>query len=105
MAERKPPAINEKTPIGPDVDLDHEDVRLPGGTRLTRTRAAAIVDEVHQLIGKPGDSKPELAPIRGVLAELARDLWRDLRQLRLPERVIRALREVAERIESRSKVH
>jgi hypothetical protein len=105
MTERKPPVITEKTQIGPDVDLDHEDVRLPGGIRLTRTRAAAIVDEIHQTIGKPGESKPELAPVRGVLAELARDLWRDLRQLRLSERVVLALRRALERIESHSKVH
>lgn len=31
-------------PIGPDVDLEQEDVRLPDGTRLTDKRAAALAE-------------------------------------------------------------
>ena len=31
-------------PIGADVDLEHDDVRLPDGSRLTDERAAAIAD-------------------------------------------------------------
>lgn len=53
MADRKPPVITTDTPIGPDVDLDREDVRLPGGARLTSARAAAIVKEVRHATGRP----------------------------------------------------
>jgi hypothetical protein len=49
--------------------------------------------------------RPDLIPLRALLAALARDLWRDLRQLRLPERAGRALRHLADAIESRGKVH
>lgn len=41
MTPRKP------TPIGPDVDLDVEDIRLPDGTRLTAAKVEAIVERVH----------------------------------------------------------
>jgi hypothetical protein len=58
MADRKPPAISKDTPIGPDVDLDHEDVRLPGGARLTKTMAARIAKEVHQAASQPQPPPP-----------------------------------------------
>lgn len=41
MTQRKP------TPIGPDVDLEDEDIRLPDGSRLTEAKAAEIVERVH----------------------------------------------------------
>ena len=44
MTERTPPPITSSTPIGPDVDLDRDDVRLADGTRLTEQKAADIVD-------------------------------------------------------------
>ncbi len=53
MADRTSPAITPTTPIGPDVDLDAEDVRLPDGTRLTESQAAEIVDEVRRRVGRP----------------------------------------------------
>ncbi len=31
-------------PIGPDIDLEQEDVRLPDGSRLTDDRAAALAE-------------------------------------------------------------
>ena len=52
MAERIPPTVNPTTTIGPDVDLDAEDVRLADGSRLTEDRAAEIVDEVRR-VGRP----------------------------------------------------
>jgi predicted HicB family RNase H-like nuclease len=36
-----------------DVDLEHEDVRLPDGTRLTQDVAEAIVDDVRRRSGRP----------------------------------------------------
>ena len=53
MAKRTPPPVTTNTPIGPDVDLDNEDVRLPDGTRLTEQKAAEIVDEVRRRGGRP----------------------------------------------------
>jgi hypothetical protein len=90
MTERKPPVISEKTPIGPDVDLDQEDVRLVGGTRLTKTMAAEIVQEVRKSAGKPGGPEPELVPLRELVAALARELG----ELKLFERARRALKQV-----------
>ncbi|SOC50815.1 hypothetical protein SAMN05660748_3574 [Blastococcus aggregatus] len=53
MTERTPPPITSSTPIGPDVDLDRDDVRLADGTRLTEQQAADIVDEVRRRGGRP----------------------------------------------------
>lgn len=53
MTERTPPPITSSTPIGPDVDLDRDDVRLPDGTRLTEQKAVDIVDEVRRRGGRP----------------------------------------------------
>ena len=53
MTERTPPPITSSTPIGPDVDLDRDDVRLADGTRLTEQKAADIVEEVRRRGGRP----------------------------------------------------
>jgi predicted HicB family RNase H-like nuclease len=53
VTERTPPPITSSTPIGPDVDLDRDDVRLVDGTRLTEQEAADIVDEVRRRGGRP----------------------------------------------------
>lgn len=53
MAERTPPPVSNVTPIGPDVDLDREDIRLADGTRLTQTVADEIVDRVRRTVGRP----------------------------------------------------
>jgi hypothetical protein len=34
-------------PIGPDVDLESEDIRLPDGSRLTEATVEEIVERVH----------------------------------------------------------
>ena len=49
----KVPKITMRTPIGKDVDLDRDDVRLPDGTRLTDDVAAAVVEDVHSRGGRP----------------------------------------------------
>lgn len=110
MADRKPPTISKDTPIGPDVDLDHEDVRLPGGVRLTKTMAARIAEEVHQATRKPTGRKPtrrerELLPLRELLAEMARQLVRDADELQIWERVVRLLHRVKVMAGSRTDVH
>jgi predicted HicB family RNase H-like nuclease len=53
MSDEHRPAVTTGSPIGPDVDLDAEDVRLADGTRLTEQRAAEIVDEVRRRGGRP----------------------------------------------------
>jgi len=53
VTERTPPPITSSTAIGPDVDLDRDDVRLADGTRLTEQKAADIVDEVRRRGGRP----------------------------------------------------
>ena len=48
MLERTPPVITDNTPIGPDVDVDREDIRLANGTRLTNE-----VAEENRRAGSP----------------------------------------------------
>lgn len=63
MATRKPPTVTTGTPIGPDVDLEREDVRLPDGTRLTRDVADAIVEGVRRRGGRPSlTGEPAVSP-------------------------------------------
>ena len=56
MPKRKPPRITTETPIGADVDLEREDIRLAGGTRLTEdvaAQAAQIAEEAIRSVGRP----------------------------------------------------
>lgn len=75
------PRITCDTPIGPDVDLEKEDVRLADGTRLTQEVADQIVEEVRRSAGRPSLSgtrarSPQIAfrvppKVRARAAELA----------------------------------
>jgi hypothetical protein len=58
MSRRQPPHISPGTPIGPDVDLDAEDVRLSDGTRLTGEVAAQIVQDARRAAGRPSLTGP-----------------------------------------------
>ncbi|HEV2369970.1 MAG TPA: hypothetical protein VGR90_08830 [Acidimicrobiales bacterium] len=53
MTKRKAPVVTTTTPIGPDVDLDNEDIRLADGTRLTEQVADDIVEETLRKVGRP----------------------------------------------------
>lgn len=53
MVKRTRPTVGPPTPIGPDADLERDDVRLPDGTRRTEPRAAAIADGVRRRAGRP----------------------------------------------------
>lgn len=53
MTKPTAPSVTTDTPIGPDVDLEREDIRLADGTRLTRTRAEAIVNQGRHAGGRP----------------------------------------------------
>ncbi|HEU0101017.1 MAG TPA: hypothetical protein VFR07_01705 [Mycobacteriales bacterium] len=53
MSDRTPPTITDDTPIGRDVDLEQDDVRLADGARLTDEVAAGIIDKVRRSSGRP----------------------------------------------------
>lgn len=53
MTERSAPPVTPDTAIGPDVDLEREDVRLADGTRLTPAVAEAIVEAARRSGGRP----------------------------------------------------
>jgi hypothetical protein len=92
MPKRTPPHITEDTPIGPDVDLDREDIRLADGTRLTNEVADDVVEQVRRsssgrpsLSGKPAAS-PQIAfrvapSVRDRAAEVAAREGKTISQL------------------------
>jgi hypothetical protein len=51
--ERRPPVVKADMRIGPDVDLEREDIRLGDGTRLTNELAEAISEDVRRAAGRP----------------------------------------------------
>lgn len=53
MSSPTPPNITDDTPIGRDVDLKQDDVRLEDGTRLTDEVADEIVDQLRRSSGRP----------------------------------------------------
>ena len=53
MTKRVPPRVNADTPIGRDLDLDSQDVRLNSGKRLTRKVAERIIEEGKRTAGRP----------------------------------------------------
>jgi predicted HicB family RNase H-like nuclease len=85
------PRIANDTPIGPDVDLVREDLRLADGTRLTQEVADEIVDKVHRSAGRPSLSgraaaSPQIAfrvapSVRDRAAELAAREGKTISQL------------------------
>ena len=63
MRSPTPPQITDATPIGPDVDLDQDDVRLRDGTRLTDEVADGIIEQVRRPPGRPSLSgRPTVSP-------------------------------------------
>ena len=66
MSKRTAPRVTTEVVIGPDVDLDREEIRLRNGKRLTPTVADEIVEEVRRAGGRPslsGDAarSPQIA--------------------------------------------
>jgi len=61
MPEPTPPHITEDTRIGPDVDLDREDIRLADGTRLTSEAADDVIEQVRRSSGRPSLSGKAVA--------------------------------------------
>jgi len=87
----KRPPITTDTPIGADVDLQRDDIRLADGTRLTRARAQQIVGQVRHAGGRPSLSgastrSPQIAfrvpaEIRDRAAQTAADEGKTVSQL------------------------
>lgn len=55
---RTPPKIALDTPIGPDVDLETEEIRLADGTRFTNEIAEEINEQALRAAGRPSLSAP-----------------------------------------------
>ena len=53
MTDRTRPSVTADSPIGPDVDLDEDDVRLADGTGLTGQRAEEVVEAGGFAAGVP----------------------------------------------------
>lgn len=63
MTSKATPRVSRKTPLGRDVDLGREDVRLLGGKRLTDQVADEIVEDVRRAGGRPSLSgEPARSP-------------------------------------------
>jgi predicted HicB family RNase H-like nuclease len=68
MPGNRPPVVRLDTPIGPDVDLGREDVRLADDSRLTEELAAEIAEDVLRqaragrpsLAGHAGGRSPQI---------------------------------------------
>ena len=91
MPSPTPPNITDDTPIGPDVDLKRDDVRLKDGTRLTDEVADEIVDQLRRSSGRPSLSgqataSPQIAfrvpsAVRDRAAEIAAREGKTISQL------------------------
>lgn len=91
MTKRTPPRITTTTPLGEDVDLDREDIRLADGTRLTNQVADQIVEHVRRVGGRPSltgrqAASPQIAfrvaaEVRDRAAEIATREHKTLSQL------------------------
>jgi hypothetical protein len=55
MPERQPPRVSDDSPIGPDVDLERDDIRLADGTRLTPASPQA---SPRTCAGRPSLTRP-----------------------------------------------
>ena len=63
MSSPTPPRISGDTPIGHDVDLERDDVRLRDGSRLTDEVVDGIVEQVRRASGRPSLSgRPAPSP-------------------------------------------
>jgi predicted HicB family RNase H-like nuclease len=53
VSQQGAPRVTTETAIGPEVNLDREDARLPSGKRLTTKLAEEIVETVRRTGGRP----------------------------------------------------
>jgi ribbon-helix-helix CopG family protein len=63
MLKPDPPQVSHDTPIGPEVDIDHDDISLADGTRLTTKTAGQIIEQLRHAAGRPSlTGKAEHSP-------------------------------------------
>lgn len=53
MPKPTPGRVTSDTPIGADVDLDRDDIRLADGTQLTQDVADSVVEHARRVAGRP----------------------------------------------------
>jgi predicted HicB family RNase H-like nuclease len=66
MPKHTPARVTSDTPIGPDVDLDRDDIRLADGSRLTQDIADSVVEHARRVAGRPSlsgnaEASPQIA--------------------------------------------
>ena len=66
MPKHTPVRVTSDTPIGPDVDLDRDDIRLADGSRLTQEVADSVVEQARRVAGRPSlsgnaEASPQIA--------------------------------------------
>ena len=66
MTKHTPLRVTSDTPIGPDVDLDRDDIRLADGSQLTRDVADSVVEQARRVAGRPSlsgnaEASPQIA--------------------------------------------
>jgi hypothetical protein len=108
VPERPSPHDTPDTPTGPGADVTSNDVSPADGPRLTgtivshladqarRTASAAKAGRVVNADGDPGVL--DLTPLRELFSELVNEL----QELRLRDRIARALRQAADIIDSQT---
>ena len=52
MPDPEPPHLTDDTRVGPDVDLEKDDVRLQEGSRITSGVADDLVEEIRRTSGR-----------------------------------------------------
>jgi hypothetical protein len=107
VPEHPPPHVTPDTPISPGVGRNR-DVNLFDGIRLTETIIGRIADQARYttkaaMAGRvvSGNGEPgvlDLTPLRDLLSEVREEL----RKVRLRDRIARALRQVADIIDSQT---
>jgi predicted HicB family RNase H-like nuclease len=66
MPKHTPARVTAGTPIGPDVDLGRDDIRLADGSRLTQEIADSVVEQARRVAGRPSlsgnaEASPQIA--------------------------------------------
>jgi hypothetical protein len=111
VPEDPPSPDSPSTPPSPDGDSSRSAAALADGTRLAGTIAGYLTNQARQTAGAAragrmvnnGDDPGvlDLTPMRDLLAELMDELG----QLRLRDRIARALRQAADIIDSQPPAH
>jgi hypothetical protein len=110
VPEHPPPRPAPDAPIGPGVDRNRDDFKLFDSIRLTENIIGHIADQARRtteaaragrvVSGDGGPGVLDLTPLRDLLTEVIDEL----RKLRPRDRIARALRQVADVIDSQTPI-